>query len=90
MSDKINIGAILTGIADFALSDRGQRFICGTYSNGKPRSIVDAARDEYISPKDREIWEKKKKKKKKKHKKAKKKAKKQIKRYNSDFWIGTF
>lgn len=70
---KIDIGTILGTITDFALSERGQKFICGTYSNGKPRSLVDAARDEYISPKDREKWEKQKKKKKKSKKKSAKK-----------------
>lgn len=70
---KVDIGSIIGGIADFALSEQGQKFICGTYSNGKPRSLVDAARDEYISPKDRERWEKQKKKKKKAKKKAAKK-----------------
>lgn len=68
---KIDIGAVVGSVADFVLSDKGQRFICGTYSNGKPRSLVDAARDEYISPKDRERWEKEKKKKKKAKKKKK-------------------
>lgn len=91
---KLEIGKALTGIlsraADFAMSEDGQKFICGTYSNGKPRSLADAARDEFISPKDREDWEKKKKKKKKKNKKAKKKAKKKIEKVSSDFWIGTF
>lgn len=70
---KLDIGSIIGGIGDFILSESGQKFICGTYSNGKPRSLVDAARDEYISPKDRERWEKTKKKKKKKSKKKKSK-----------------
>lgn len=78
---KIDVGKIFGGITDFVLSEGGQRFICGTYSNGKPRSLVDAARDEYISPKDRENWEKRKKKKKKKSKKKKK-----LKSDFSDIW----
>lgn len=71
---SIDIKSIIGGVGDFVLSESGQKFICGTYSNGKPRSLVDAARDEYISPKDREEWEKRKKKKKKKNKKKKKKS----------------
>lgn len=68
-------------VAEAALSEKGQRFLCGTYSNGKTRSVVDALRDEYISPKDRENWEKKKAAKKKKKNKNKKKKKKKNKDY---------
>ena len=62
-----------TKLLDVAMSEKGQRVLFGTYSNGKTRSAIDAWRDETISPKDREKWEKKKKKKNKKHKKNKKK-----------------
>lgn len=67
----LDIRGIINGISDIALSEEGQRFICGTYSNGKTRSVVDAMRDEYISPDDRAAWDKKKAKKKKKKKKKK-------------------
>lgn len=75
---KLNLKEIINGISDIALSEQGQRFICGTYSNGKPRSVVDAVRDEYISPKDREKWEK--------EKKKKKKSKKKKKKTSNDIW----
>ena len=69
---SLNIKAVTTTIkqvADIAMSNSGQKFICGTYSNGKPRSVVDAMRDEFVSPEDRAKWDKKKKKKKKNKKK---------------------
>ena len=42
---KMITGAI-EKVADIAMSSSGQKFICGTYSDGKPRSVVDAMRDE--------------------------------------------
>lgn len=77
---KVDIEAAIGVIETIASSKIGQKFICGTYSDGKPRSVVDAWRDEYISPKDRERWEKKKRKKKKKKKKEAKKRKKEKKK----------
>lgn len=74
----VEIETVIGVVEAVASSKVGQRLVCGTYSDGKPRSIVDAWRDEIISPKDREKWEKKKAKKKKKKKKAKKKAKNTI------------
>ena len=73
---KLNPQVIVKTVSDVVLSDAGQKFLCGTYSDGKTRSFADAMRDEYISPKDREKWEKKKAKKKGK-KKDKKKKKRQ-------------
>ena len=75
---KLNPQVIVKTVSDVVLSDAGQKSLCGTYSDGKTRSFADAMRDEYISPKDREKWEKKKAKKKgkKKDKKKKKKGKK--------------
>ena len=69
---NIDFGDILSKASSFILSDSGQKFLCGTYSNGKTRSVIDALHDEIISPKDREKWEKKNKKKKMKHNKRKK------------------
>lgn len=74
------ISTIVDLVSGPLLSKRGQKVLCGTYSNGKPRSAIDALRDEYISPEDRERWDrmkagKKKKNKKKKGKKGKKKNK---------------
>lgn len=79
------IGGIVKQVSDVALSSKGQQFLCGTYSDGKPRSFVDAMRDEYVSPKDRERWEKQKKKKKKKKKKGKK-GKKKLQAQNLDIF----
>ena len=65
---SINVKTIATTVkqvANVVMSDSGQKFLCGTYSNGEPRSVVDAMRDEYVSPDDRAKWDKKKKKKKK-------------------------
>lgn len=73
---KSNLSDLAKLFVDCAMSKEGQKFFCGTYSNGKPRSMVDALRDEFISPKDRERWEKKKKKKKKQTKKKNKKKNK--------------
>ena len=69
MDAKTITNAIKT-VSNIVMSDSGQKFLCGTYSNGEPRSVVDAMRDEYISPDDRANWDKKKKKKKKKKKQA--------------------
>ena len=74
---------VLKAVSEVATTKEGQKFLCGTYSNGKPRSAIDAWRDEFISPEDREYWEKKKRKKKKKGKKKKKKGKKGKNRYTS-------
>ena len=38
---------MLSIVRDFIKSSGGQKFICGTYSNGKPRSVVDALRNPY-------------------------------------------
>lgn len=67
--DAKTITSAIKTVSNIVMSDSGQKFLCGTYSNGKARSVVDAMRDEYISPSDREKWEKTKKKKKKKKKK---------------------
>ena len=65
MDAKTITNAIKT-VSNIVMSDSGQKFLCGTYSNGEPRSVVDAMRDEYVSPDDRANWDKKKKKKKNK------------------------
>ena len=64
--DARSITTAVKQVANVVMSDKGQKFLCGTYSNGEPRSVVDAMRDEYVSPDDRVKWDKKKKKKKKK------------------------
>lgn len=52
-----------------------RELVCGSYSDGKTRSIVDAAKGEYKSPKQKSKEEKGGKKKHKKHKKNKYKKK---------------
>ena len=69
--DIKKIGTVIKQVSNVVMSDKGQKFLCGTYSNGEPRSVVDAMRDEYVSPDDRADWDKKKKKKKKNKKKKK-------------------
>lgn len=75
--------------SEYVKSEEGKKFLCGTYTDGTPRSLIDAWNDEILSPKSRDIrlkeiekrrelyneWLNKKsgKKKKKKKKKSKKK-----------------
>lgn len=43
---------VVIGVVKSLLSDTGvQKFLCGTYADGKPRNVVDAFHNEYISPK---------------------------------------
>lgn len=63
------IATIVGTIAGAAFSEGGRKFLCGTYSDGSPRSLSDALNGEIYSPKERE-------KKIKKYKKSKKKNKK--------------
>lgn len=48
--------AILAGkkALDWVQTDEGKRFICGTYTDGTPRSLQDAWNDEIMSPATRE------------------------------------
>ena len=66
----VPIGKIV-GIITEAVTDKNvQKAVFGTYSDGKPRSLVDCVNGEFLSPKDREkyVYKKKKKKGKKKSK----------------------
>ena len=64
----------VVGIADGLLgSEKVQKFLCGHYSDGSPRSLPDALNDELYSPKQKKNKNKNDKKKKKKHKNKKKK-----------------
>lgn len=63
--------AVIKTVSDVVLSDKGQEFLCGKYSNGETRNVIDALRDEPLSPSTREKLIKKTKKKKKKKKKGK-------------------
>ena len=79
MSKAKTIVDTVLNVTDSLLgSEKVQTFLCGTYSDGTPRSLPDALNDELYSPKQKKNKAKNdKKKKKKKHKKKKKnKAKK--------------
>lgn len=81
---------ILKKVGDLVASSNTRKLICGEYSDGTPRSLVDAINGEYKSPKAKKkehekkkrkaslasswAYDDKKKKKKKKHKKGYKKA----------------
>lgn len=67
-------GALVkTGVDTFVKSPKLQKTVLGTYSNGKPRSIVDACRNEVVSPDDKLMITKRLEKSKKKKTKKKKK-----------------
>lgn len=70
--DFKKITALATTIAGVAFSEGGRKFLCGTYSDGTPRSLSDALSGEIYSPEER----KKRLKKLEKNKKSKKKKKK--------------
>lgn len=76
--------AIVTAITrEINDNDEIKSFVCGNYSDGRPRSLSDAVAGEYLSPKDKKKMKggkKSKDKYKKKYKKLKKKTKKQDKR----------
>ena len=59
-----------------------QKTIFGTYSNGRPRSAIDAVKGEVISPEDQLLITKRLQKKNKKKKKKKKHKKNKIDSYN--------
>jgi translation elongation factor EF-G len=72
--EKIIIDTVV-GITDGLLgSEKVQKFLCGKYSDGTPRSLPDALNDKLYSPEQKKNKKKNdKKKKKKKHGKKKKK-----------------
>lgn len=64
---KLRVGKIISTVADVASNKGIQKMVLGEYTDGSPRSILDAIDGEILSPKDRKkyvIPEKKKKKKK--------------------------
>lgn len=75
MKTKTVIDTIVSVITSLGSNDKFKGFICGTYSDGEPRSIPDAINNEILSPKQKkkimEADSKKKKKKKKKKNKDK-------------------
>lgn len=87
-------------LAKLAKNKKVQKIVLGTYTNGKPRSLVDAVNNELLSPEDRllieerieEIRKKKKgkKKSKKKDKKKDKKKKSKKKKKNSDIFRSSY
>lgn len=73
--EKVVIDTVV-GIADGLLgSEKVQKFLCGHYSDGSPRSLPDALNDELYSPQQKKNKEKNSKKKKKKKNKKKNKDK---------------
>lgn len=75
--DKKNIlellrGSLLTGMKDKEI----QKILFGTYTDGKPRSAIDAYHNEILSPKDRLLIEERMEEIRKGKKKGKKKSKK--------------
>lgn len=66
MSGKFKVAAdiIVSAITAVADNDNVQKMVCGTYSDGKTRSIPDAVKGEVYSPKQKGKAKKKKKKKK--------------------------
>ena len=68
------ITAAVTAIAGVAFSEGGRKFLCGTYSDGTPRSLSDALSGEIYSPEEREKKLKKLEKSKKKKQKKKNKS----------------
>lgn len=70
MASKELISAAIEVAKAVGTSDDFKSFMCGTYSDGTPRSLPDALNDEILSPKQKkkamEAKEKQKKKKKKK------------------------
>lgn len=72
-NDKLNNAAKIVGAVSSAMfSESGRKFLCGTYSDGSPRSLSDALNGEFISPEKKEKLLKKAKKRKKGKKKNKK------------------
>mgnify|MGYP003496773446 CR=1 FL=1 len=70
--EKVIVDAIVSGTEQLLKSKKVQKFLCGSYSDGSPRSLPDALNDELLSPKQRQN-KKAVKKHKKKYKKNKKK-----------------
>lgn len=80
--NKIAMIAKVAGtVAGIVTSDAGKKFLCGTYSDGTPRSLTDALNGEIISPEDKG------KKIKKYEKKKKKLKKKKMKDFNGGFQL---
>ena len=49
-----NITKIATTVGGLVLSEAGRKFLCGTYSDGTPRSLSDALNGEIWSPEERD------------------------------------
>ena len=71
--DKIPIDTIISIAKEIGGNKKFQKTVFGTYSNGRPRSAIDAIKGEVISPEDQLLITRKLQKKKKKNKNKKKK-----------------
>lgn len=65
------VGGAVVGAANLIKDEKVSKFLVGTYADGETRNITDAVNGEFLSPKQKENWEKKKKKKNKRKKKNK-------------------
>lgn len=75
MSKEVIIETAVAVATKLCGSEEFKTFMCGTYSDGSPRSLPDAISNETLSPKQKEKAEKAKAKRKKKKKKNKEYAK---------------
>lgn len=64
MVDIKVLGVIIDVASTILANERVGKFLCGSYSDGSSRSLIDSLNGEYLSPKDKVKKSKKKKKKK--------------------------
>ena len=60
------VGVMIDVASSILANEKITKFLCGTYSDGSARSLIDSLNGEYVSPVDKVKKLKKKKKKKKK------------------------
>ena len=65
MIDIKALGVIIDVASTILANERVGKFLCGSYSDGSSRSLIDSLNGEYLSPMDKVKKSKKKKKKKK-------------------------
>lgn len=59
---KIGIDGIISTVLKLSSNEDLQKMICGTYSDGTPKSLIDSIHGEVLSPKDKrkKLYKKKK------------------------------
>jgi hypothetical protein len=61
----LEVAGIVLSAGKELIKDKGvQQFLCGTYADGSSRNVADAVHGEYLSPKQKKKYGKKRKKKK--------------------------